>query len=210
MPRRRRCRYISKQPNICLYKPVSSTLREIDDVIIFIEEYEAMHLKDYLGLSQEECAKKMNISQPTFHRLIGSLRKKMSIAFIEGKAIKIEGGSFFMKSNFNKKKYKLAICSDSDSLDADVASRLARCNYFIIVEIENGKINKHEVISNPHIQIQRGAGVEVSQMLAKKNIELVICENFGPRALDVFKQFNIQVLNEKGSIKKVLEKLLKE
>jgi len=209
MPRRRRCRYVTRSPDVCLFKPAGRPLSQIEEVIILVEEFEAMHLKDYLGLSQEECAKKMNISQPTFHRLINSLRNKISIAFVEGKAIKIEGGSFFMKSNYNKRSFKVAICSDEQSIDGEIASRLGRCNYFIIVEIENGKVKKHEAISNPHSQIQRGAGVEVAQMLAKTKVEIVICENIGPRALDVLEQFNIKVLNEKGSIKKALEDLLK-
>ena len=47
-----------------------------------------MRLKDLEGLEQEECAKKMNISQPTFHRLVLSARKKISDAIVNGKAIK--------------------------------------------------------------------------------------------------------------------------
>ena len=43
---------------------------------------------------QEKCAKKMNISQPTFHRLILSARKKISDAIVNGKAIRIEGGIY--------------------------------------------------------------------------------------------------------------------
>jgi len=39
-------------------------------------------------------SKKMNISQPTFHRLVLSARRKIADAIINGKAIKIEGGNF--------------------------------------------------------------------------------------------------------------------
>ena len=53
-----------------------------------------MRLKDLESLEQEECAQKMKISQPTFHRLILSARKKIADAIINGKAIKIEGGNF--------------------------------------------------------------------------------------------------------------------
>ena len=51
-------------------------------------------MKDLEGLEQEECAKKMNISQPTFHRLVLSARKKVADAIVNGKAIKIEGGNY--------------------------------------------------------------------------------------------------------------------
>jgi len=50
-----------------------------------------VRLKDLEGLEQEECAKKMNIFQPTFHRLVLSARKKISDAIVNGKAIKMGG-----------------------------------------------------------------------------------------------------------------------
>jgi predicted DNA-binding protein (UPF0251 family) len=45
-------------------------------------------------MDQETAAKKMNVSQPTFHRLISSARNKIADAIINGKAIKVEGGNY--------------------------------------------------------------------------------------------------------------------
>ena len=70
---------------------------QLEEVILQVDEFEAVRLKDLEGLEQEECAKKMNISQPTFHRLVLSARKKISDAIVNGKAIKIEGGNFKYK-----------------------------------------------------------------------------------------------------------------
>ena len=53
-------------------------------------------MKDFLGIDQETSAKKMDISQPTFHRLILSARKKIADAIVNGKAIKIHGGVYKM------------------------------------------------------------------------------------------------------------------
>ena len=36
----------------------------------------------------------MNISQPTFHRLVLSARRKIADSIVNGKALKIEGGNF--------------------------------------------------------------------------------------------------------------------
>jgi len=69
-------------------------MKNLREVILPVEEYEAVRLKDLENLEQEECARKMNISQPTFHRLVLSARKKIADALINGKAIKIEGGNF--------------------------------------------------------------------------------------------------------------------
>ena len=67
---------------------------QLEEVILHVDEFEAVRLKDLGGFEQSECAKKMKISQPTFNRLIVSARKKIADAIVNGKAIKIEGGNF--------------------------------------------------------------------------------------------------------------------
>jgi len=62
-----------------------------------VDEYEAVRLKDLEGLDQEKAAKKMNISQPTFHRLVLTARKKIAQAIVKGKALRIEGGIYNLK-----------------------------------------------------------------------------------------------------------------
>jgi len=47
-------------------------------------------------MEQIEAAKKMDISQPTFNRLLASARKKIADALVNGKAIRIEGGIYKM------------------------------------------------------------------------------------------------------------------
>lgn len=69
-------------------------MADLEEVILNVDEFEAVRLKDLEGLEQEECAKKMNISQPTFHRLALSARKKIADGIVNGKALKIDGGNF--------------------------------------------------------------------------------------------------------------------
>jgi len=94
MVRPRLCRRVRFNPDITYFKPRGIPLKELEEVILPVDEYEAVRLKDLEGLEQEECAKKMNVSQPTFHRLVLSARKKIADAIINGKAIKIEGGNY--------------------------------------------------------------------------------------------------------------------
>lgn len=54
------------------------------------DELEAIKLHDVDGLEQIDAAKKMNISQPTFGRILNSAYKKIAEAIIKGKAIRIE------------------------------------------------------------------------------------------------------------------------
>jgi len=102
MPRPRRFRRVALEPNVTYFKPVGIRMRELQNSILTIDEFEAVRLKDLLGLEQEIAAKKMNISQPTFHRLILAARKKIADAIVNGKAIKIEGGNFKMMQSFGR------------------------------------------------------------------------------------------------------------
>ena len=92
-PKWRRVTFI---PEITYFKPVGSHLTIPEEVNLSIEEAEAIHLNDLKGLVQEECAQRMSISRPTFHRVLVSARSKLADALLNGKAIRIEGGNFEM------------------------------------------------------------------------------------------------------------------
>lgn len=57
-----------------------------------LDEFEAMRLASLDGLYQEQAAEQMNISRPTFSRIIESAHRKMADALVHGKALRIEGG----------------------------------------------------------------------------------------------------------------------
>ena len=77
MPNRKRYRRIAIPPTMEGYKPFGIPMRELESVILLFEEFEAIRLADYENLTQEEAAKKMNISRPTFTRLYDKARKSI-------------------------------------------------------------------------------------------------------------------------------------
>ena len=89
MPRPRRFRRCFYNPSITYFKPRGIPLINLKEVILALDEFEALRLKDLEGLEQEQAAKKMRISQPTFNRLLKEARKKTSDAIINGKALRI-------------------------------------------------------------------------------------------------------------------------
>ena len=94
MPNRIRSRRIKMPPAMEGFKPFGIPMRELESVDLLFEEFEALRLADYENLTQEEAAKKMNISRPTFTRLYDKARKSIAKAFVEGKAIIIQGGTY--------------------------------------------------------------------------------------------------------------------
>ena len=96
MPRPPKWRRVGSVPEVTYFKPAGIPLASLEEVCLTVEEAEAIRLKDTEGLEQEECARMMHISRPTFHRVLGSARVKLADALLNGKAIRIEGGNFEM------------------------------------------------------------------------------------------------------------------
>ncbi|MBO8169548.1 MAG: DUF134 domain-containing protein [Thermoanaerobacteraceae bacterium] len=106
MPRPKKCRKVSGLPKECYFKPAGIPVRELEEINLLVEELEALRLKDLEGLNQEECAGQMNVSRPTFQRILTSAREKVATALVHGRAIKVEGGNF----DLNKPFYKCKSC----------------------------------------------------------------------------------------------------
>ena len=96
MPRPIKWRRVSFMPEVTYFKPAGIPLRALGEVCLSVEEMEAIRLKDAEGLEQEQAAEKMNVSRPTFQRVLNAARQKVAGALLNGKAIRIEGGNFEM------------------------------------------------------------------------------------------------------------------
>lgn len=96
MARPTKWRRVAFVPKVTYFKPAGIPLYSLKEVCLSVEEAEAIRLKDLEGLDQEECAERMRISRPTFHRVLESARGKLAEALLSGKAIRIEGGNFEM------------------------------------------------------------------------------------------------------------------
>ncbi|NLV92753.1 MAG: DUF134 domain-containing protein [Firmicutes bacterium] len=94
MARPTKPRRVHNLPEASLFKPAGVPGREMEEVTLAVEELEALRLKDLEGLDQAECAEIMEVSRPTFQRILGSARQKVATALVEAKALRIEGGSY--------------------------------------------------------------------------------------------------------------------
>ncbi len=94
MPRPFKCRRVSFVPGVTYFKPAGIPMRILQEVHISLDELEAIRLKDLEGLEQEQGAEKMNVSRPTYQRILSSARQKIADALLNGRALRIEGGNF--------------------------------------------------------------------------------------------------------------------
>lgn len=94
MARPTKWRKIEKIPDIVYFAPTERGSTRIAENTLKLEELEAIRLKDLEGLEQNECADRMEVSRPTFQRILLSAREKIADSLVNGKAVNIEGGNF--------------------------------------------------------------------------------------------------------------------
>jgi uncharacterized protein len=111
---RKKCpRLIGEKPGTVFYKPAGIMLSELEEVILELDEYEAIRFADLDEMYQEEAALKMKVSRQTFGRIVSSAHKKIADALVNGKAIKIDGGNVITNKLNNKRgKSNENCCSD--------------------------------------------------------------------------------------------------
>ena len=127
MPRRKRNRRIQVPPVIKGMSVFGVRGRKSNEVILRIEEYEAIRLLDYQNLTQEEAAVFMDVSRPTLTRIYEEARNKVATAFVEGRDILFRGGDIYFDKNWFKcndcqasfnqhddTKPECPVCSSSD------------------------------------------------------------------------------------------------
>jgi len=90
MSRPRCCRRIAGEPACKVFKPAGMPASTLEEVVLSLEEYEALRLADHEGLYQEEAAGRMGVSRQTFGRAVSSARGKVARALVQGCVLRIE------------------------------------------------------------------------------------------------------------------------
>ena len=98
---------------------------------------------------------------------------------------------------------KIAITSSGPELQSEVDPRFGRSLYFIIYDNET---DQFEAIENSNIRGMGGVGVQSSQMMADKGVEIVITGNCGPNAFRTLNAAGIQLITGAlGTVESVIQ-----
>ncbi|WP_457554187.1 DUF134 domain-containing protein [Desulfobacula sp.] len=97
MPRPKRPRCILSRPIIKGFKPEGGPKSE--EVMLTLEEFEAIRHIDFEGMDQSQAADIMNVSRQTFGRILKSARFTVSNALVNACHLKIEGGCYRLHGN---------------------------------------------------------------------------------------------------------------
>jgi len=103
-----RKRVIAAPPRFSSYKPSGIPRTSLKQTVISLDEYEAFRLADYEGYDHLKASAHMQISRPTFSRLIEKARSKIALAIIDGHELVIEGGNI----DFSQGLYRCRRCGE--------------------------------------------------------------------------------------------------
>lgn len=89
--RPKKVRYIQRMPSVRQFSPRGKPGRP-EEVILHIDEFEALKLSDFQMFSQSDGALAMKLSRASFGRAVREARRKTADALVNGKIIKIQMG----------------------------------------------------------------------------------------------------------------------
>lgn len=94
MARRPKQRCICSMPQVTDFAPQGCTAD--GSIELTYDEYEVIRLLDYARLTQEQCARRMEVSRPTVTRIYDEARRKMADMLINGRNLHIGGGDVYV------------------------------------------------------------------------------------------------------------------
>lgn len=185
MPRPVMDRRVSGRPASTLFKPAGIPTRDLPEITLTLDEFEALRLADFDGLYQEAAALRMGVSRQTFGRIIETARRKIADALVNGKALRIEGGNAVSENK--EGTMKIAVPTKDGSVDA----HFGHCSHYSIFAVEGNRIVSEDSLPSP-----AGCGCKsgVAGDLARAGVRTMIAGNIGDGAVRVLGSFGIGVV----------------
>jgi len=210
MARPTHCRYVNQTPQTEYFKPCGIPLKDLQEVSISVEGLEALRLADEEGLTASDAATCMRISRHTFGRILTKTRASVADALINGKALRIEGGTYKLLSPIPISKEKkmpiIAVSSDGPSIDDMVDPRFGRAGGFFVLNTET---MESSYIDNGESQCRsQGAGIETAERVCAAGVTAILSGFVGPKAFAALTGAGIKIYQdlEDMTVREAIEK----
>lgn len=200
MARPTKCRRICAMPTATEFIPRCE--RSFSDFVsLGLDEYEALRLIDYVGLSQEGCGQQMSIARTTVQKIYTSARKKIAEALVEGYTLRIEGGDYALCDGRSERCRNCAaenfglMTKGGNTMriavtyeNGHIFQHFGHTEAFKIYDVEDGKITMETVVST------NGSGHgALAGVLARLNVDALICGGIGGGAQMALAQAGIRL-----------------
>lgn len=186
----------TKRRRVCCFPEVGEFIPEGGNtrqpVILAVDEYEAIRLIDYEGLSQEDCAAQFGVGRTTAQSIYENARHKIAEALVSGRTIKIEGGNFAICNGdagdcYKKecvKRHMRALYKTEKGVNTmriavtyengEVFQHFGHTEAFKVYDVEDGKIVNSQIVGT------NGTGHgALAGLLSAVNADVLICGGIG-------------------------------
>lgn len=189
VPRPSSCRLVSGTPGAVFFKPAGVPTRELTEVVMTLDEFEAIRLADREGLYQEEAAGRMGISRTTFGRILESAHRKVAEVLAGGRCLRLEGGHVhpaesepFRSVSPRQKETIVNICipvTADRGLESPVSGHFGSAPIFMLVDVET---RQARALTNTRAVHEHGA-CRPLDALAGNEIDALVVGGIGAGAL---------------------------
>jgi predicted Fe-Mo cluster-binding NifX family protein len=100
---------------------------------------------------------------------------------------------------------RIAVASETTGPAAEISIQGARALNYLLFD-ESG--NEQEILANPYVDIEKGAGPEVAHLLANIGVTAVIAGRFGPKFKSTLIEKNIECIETNGPVMQVVKEYL--
>jgi len=161
-------------------------------VMMTIDEYETIRLIDYLKLTQEECAARMQVSRPTVTHIYEAARFKLADALVNEKQLLIGGGDYDIYhenkgiATIKEEKYIMKIAVTYEN--GQIFQHFGHCENFKVYQVEDGKILSSAV------ENAAGSGHgALAGFLKGLGVDVLICGGIGGGAQNALAEAGIKL-----------------
>lgn len=178
MPRPTRSRRIEGYPEHWSFSPDNAD--DAEEVILALDEYEAIRLIDRERLTQEQCAARMGVARTTVTAIYENARAKLAQVIVDGKRLRISGGSYQiirheMRQIIEKGQTAMRIAVTYEN--GEIFQHFGRTEHFKLYDIEDGTITNEQIVETGG----SGHGA-LAGFLRAAQVDALICGGIGPGA----------------------------
>lgn len=221
MARPVRRRRICFEPKYDRFAPCGTKSKE--QVLLTVDEFEAVRLIDYEKKTHEQCARQMGISRTTVTEMYERARTKIADCLVGGKTLCISGGNYALcdgsawrccgkrcdRAEFaaetagereEDRVMKVAVTYEN----GNVFPHFGHTEQFKLYEIEDGKVVRAQVVDT------NGSGHgALAGMLSALNVDTLVCGGIGAGAQAALAEAGIRLYGGvSGSADEAVEALL--
>ena len=187
MPRKPRCRRIGGYPDCWVFSPEERS--QSDPVVLTLDEFETVRLLDREGLTQEECAARMDVARTTVTAIYENARRKIAEALVDGRELRIRGGSYALENQITdqipekgKNTMRIAVTYEN----GEIFQHFGHTEQFKLYDVSDGKIVGERIV--PTNGSGHGA---LAGFLKAAQVDALICGGIGMGAQNALAEAGI-------------------